>query len=461
MTVSAVALSERPSLCWLIHHACGKLHPIRSLSRPPVVVFFNAELLMSQLHRRPFLKATGIAIGLPLMESMAAAAPQPESAPAKRLVCVGTYLGFYQKSFFPKQTGFDYETPELLEPLQALRDDFSVFSGLDHRAGNGHGNWSTFLTGQKLNQVSLDQLVAPHIGQSTRFESVQISAGKVSRPMNFSREGVPLPVIERPSLVYKKLFASQGDRARIEYLIASGQSALDKVRDEATELRRRVSRTDQQKLDEYFASLRDVEKRLQKQQANAGKTANVDYELPEFDPLAPTLMLECEKIMYDLMALALQTDSTRVITMNIGGLGQVFEFDGRILRAGYHALSHHGNDPEKIRDLVRVEVEHIRCMAAFLAQLKTKTDASGKPLLDSTLVLLGTGMGDSSRHANRNLPTLVAGGGLRHGQHVAADSGGKQKFLLGDLYITLMQQLGVEQDSFSNASRNMNEQLMS
>ena len=150
-------------------------------------VSYSTELLMSPLTRRPFLKASGIAIGLPLLESIASADPQPtESAPAKRLVCVGTYLGFYQKSFFPKQTGFDYEAPELLRPLQHLRNDFSVFSGLDHRAGNGHKNWSTFLTGQKLNQVSLDQLVAPQIGQSTRFESVQISAGKVA-PLQLAR----------------------------------------------------------------------------------------------------------------------------------------------------------------------------------------------------------------------------------------------------------------------------------
>ena len=412
--------------------------------------------------RRQFLNAAGVTIALPLLESrLSQAKPLPQSSsPAKRLVCVGTYLGFYQKAFYPEQSGFDYKTSKLLEPMADLREDYTVFSGLDHRAGNGHKNWSTFLTGQKLGQVSLDQIVAERIGHATRFESLQISAGKVSRPMNFTREGVALPMIERPSVLYKKLFASPEDSQRLDYLLESGQSALDQVLDEAKRLQRTVSTPDRAKLDEYFSAVRDVERRVQKQRAGLSEAVpSVAYDLPRFDPIAPTLMLECEGIMYDLMALALQTDSTRVITMNIGGLGQVFTLDGHTLRAGYHALSHHGNDPDKIRDLVRVEYEHMKCIARFLKQLQQKTDANGRPLLDSTIILLGTGMGDSSRHSNQNLPTLVAGGGLRHGQHVAIDRQ-KDKTLLGDLYITLMQQLGLETNEFSNASRNMNEYLM-
>ncbi|MEM1441796.1 MAG: DUF1552 domain-containing protein [Verrucomicrobiota bacterium] len=182
----------------------------------------------------------------------------------------------------------------------------------------------------------------------------------------------------------------------------------------------------------------------------------MNYELPGYDPVAPTLMLEAEGIMYDLMALALQTDSTRVATMFLAGLGQVFTIGGETLQAGYHALSHHGNDPDKIRELVKVEREHMKCLAKFLEQLKTKTDAEERSLLDSTIVLFGTGMGDASRHSNRDLPTLVAGGGFQHGQHIAGDPDSDKSLLLGDLYITIMQRLGIEQDEFSNATRNMN-----
>jgi len=278
--------------------------------------------------------------------------------------------------------------------------------------------------------------------------------------MNFTKTGIALPMIERPSVLYKKLFSSPDDRQRLDYLLDSGQSALDSVREQAQRLKRSVSKQDQQKLEEYFSALRDVEQRVSKQRENlASPVATVDYELPEYDPIAPTLMLECENVMYDLMALALQTDSSRVITMNIGGLGQVFTLDGKTLRAGYHALSHHGNDGDKIRDLVRVELEHIRSFSRFLEQLQQKTDANNQPLLDSTLVLLGTGMGDSSRHSNRNLPTLVAGGGLKHGQHLAFDPK-DDSALLGDLYITILQQLGVEETTFSNASHNLNHHLL-
>ncbi len=419
-------------------------------------------MLHHQTSRRTFLKAAGISMALPLLESDAPLlAAGMKNARAKRLVCIGTYLGFHQNAFYPEQAGRDYKTSTLLKPVEQFRDEFTVFSGLDHRAANGHTNWSTYLTGKRLGDISLDQIVAEQIGNDTRFQSLQISAGKVSRPMNYTRGGVALPMIERPSVLYKKLFASAEDQARMDYLLDSGQSALDKVLDEAKHLKQTVSSRDRQKLNEYFAAVRDVEKRVQKQRAGAeNPVPQVEYALPEFDPIAPTLMLECEEIMYDLIALALETDSTRVMTMNIGGLGQVFTLDGRTLRAGYHALSHHGNDPDKIRDLVRVETEHIKQLSKFLGQLKQKTDGDGRPLLDTTIVLLGTGMGDASRHSNQDLPTLVAGGGLKHGQHIAIDHTSDNSHLLGDLYLTLMQQLGLEVDVFSNASRNMNEFLM-
>ena len=275
--------------------------------------------------------------------------------------------------------------------------------------------------------------------------------------MSHTKQGVALPMIQRPSVLYSKLFASPEDQARTEYLVRSGKSALDAVREDARRLQQSVSESDKHKLAEYFDSLREVERRMARQLAVSDEPVHeTDYQLPDYDPIAPTLQLEAETLMYDLMALALQTESTRVMSMFIGGLGQVFTIDGRTLQAGYHALSHHGNDPDAIADLVRVETEHMKRFDRFLTQLKTKTDANGRPLLDSTIVLLGTGMGDASRHANSNLPTLVAGGGFDHGQHIAIDRQSDNAPLLGDLYITLMQQMGLEADRFSNASRNLN-----
>jgi hypothetical protein len=210
-------------------------------------------------------------------------------------------------------------------------------------------------------------------------------------------------------------------------------------------------------LESYFESLREAERRMERQLvALQGPPVTTTYPPPDFDPVAPGLQFEAEELLYDLMALALETGSTRVITLLLHGLGPVFSIDGRQLGAGYHALSHHGNDPAMIRDLVAIETEHMERLARFLGSLADKRTPEGIPLLDDTIVLVGTGMGDASRHSNANLPTLVAGGGLRHGSHVAAD---RERHLLGDLYVTLMQRLGLETDRFGNAAKNMNEVL--
>lgn len=420
---------------------------------------FSVNIMMQPtVNRRRFLKAAGVSLALPALETFGAVdAALKSPAKARRLVCIGTFLGFYQDAFFPKQTGRDFQLPTLLEPLAAHRNDFTVFSGLDHRAPNGHAAWNNFLCGQSPNSYSLDQQVTDVIGNASRFPSLQLTAGKASRTMSHTRQGVALPMILRPSVLYRKLFSSPEDRARSEYLLRSGHSALDVVLEDAKRLQRSVSAADRAKLDEYFDSVRNVETRLTQQIKRVNEPVpDIDYQLPDYDPVAPTLQLEAETIMYDLMALALETDSTRVISLFIGGLGQVFTINGKTLKAGYHALSHHGNDPDAIADLIRVETEHMRCFERFLTQLKSKTDVQGRPLLDETIVLLGTGMGDSSRHANSNLPTLVAGGGFHHGKHIAIDKKAPGAPLLGDLYLTLMQQLGLESERFSNAHQNLN-----
>ena len=418
--------------------------------------------------RRLLLKSAGLTLTLPMLQSAPAAVASERAKPdesdfaegtAKRLICVGSNLGLYRKAFYPNQTGEQYETTTLLEPLERHRQDFTVFSGFDHRAANGHRNWDNFLCGRRIGDVTLDQIAAETIGASTRFESLQLCAGGIPKQrMVFSRQGVPLPMVNRPSVIYKKLFASADDRARSEYLLKSGRSALDLVREDAKQLELTVGKDDKQKLSEYFTSLRELEQRMSRQLKHlADDAVEVDYELPAYDPVAPTLMLECERLMFDLMALALQTDSTRVATLFIAGLGQVFTLDGQTLRAGYHALSHHGNDPDLIRDLIRVETEHMKCLARFLSQLKQKTDADGRPLLDTTVVMFGTGMGDASRHSNRDLPTLVAGGGLKHGRHLAADPQDARGLQLGDVFVSILKQLGSPVESFSGTSRGIDD----
>ena len=410
---------------------------------------------LTMTSRRQFLSSLGVCIALPALESFAAGKGTAEKA--KTFVAIGSSLGWYQKGFYPKEVGTGYRMPEVLAPLAKHRNDFTIFSGLDHQAPNGHNYWSNFLCGQKVGSYSLDQIIADKIGSECRFTSVQLTAGSGKAAMSFSKQGTRLPSINRPSVFYNKMFISKADLKHQEYILRSGKSSMDYVLEDANRLQKKVSAFDSDALDEYFTALRSVEKRLSNRLAHINDPVpTTGYKLPESDPIAPRQQMDCSKLMYDLMALAIQNGSSRVLSLNLGGGGPVFTIDGKSLSEGYHSLSHHGNNPSRIRDLITVEQTHMKCFNGFLNQLKEKKDAEGKPLLDSTLVLLGTGMGDASRHSNRDLPTLVAGGGARHGQHIAAGSKSPKSYLLGDLYITLQQQFGIDCDSFSNASRNLN-----
>ena len=407
------------------------------------------------ISRQQFLSSLGVCIALPALESFGA--PKDASKKAKAFVAIGANLGWYQKGFYPKEAGANYTMPEILEPIAGHRRDFTIFSGLDHQAPNGHNYWANLLCGQRVGSYSLDQMIADQIGTSCRFSSVQLVAGGSAAPMSFSKQGTRLPAIRRPSVFYKKMFISQADQKHQEHILRSGKSAMDYVLEDANRLQKTVSRRDQSALDEYFTSLRSVEKRLETRIARINDPVpTTSYKLPDSDPVAPRQQMECSTLMYDLIALAIQNGSSRVLTMQLGGGGPVFELEGESLSQGYHTLSHHGNDPSRIRDLIRIEREHVKRFNGFLDQLKEKKDALGRPLLDSTLVFLGTGMGDASRHSNRNLPSLVAGGGGKHGRHVVGDPSTRAPYLLGDLFISLQQRLGIECERFSNASRNLN-----
>ncbi len=339
----------------------------------------------------------------------------------------------------------------------------SIFSGLDHRGRNGHEGWRAWISGKATGSVSFDQLVADQLGDQTRYASLQLTCGSPpgDAKLSFTKEGVALPMIGRPSVFYKTLFRSGSDKDRISYLLKTNRSVLDGLIEEAKTLERSVTADDREKLNEYFSSVRDVEKKLQKQLLWVNKpTPRADYTLPEFDPVAPDVALECESIMYDLMALALKTDSTRVLTFLIPGWSQVFTIRDRRLSAGYHSLSHHGNEAAKIADYNLVGMEHVRRLGAFLDKLRTSRDADNNPLMDTTTVLYGSGMGDSNTHDNTNLPTLLLGGGLRHGQHHRIDKQAPTPRRLGDLYLSLLQHFGVREDQFAGATSNMNEYLL-
>lgn len=424
----------------------------------------SGKILSHRVDRRHFLQGVGVSLALPMLESLKPTslhAAQPNN-PVKRVVCIGTYLGFHQADFFPKQTGKNYETPYVLEPLTPFKNQFSIFSGLDHRGRNGHEGWQAWMSGSTTGSVSMDQLVAEHIGHQTRYASLQLTCGTPpdAARLSFSKEGVALPMTGRPSVLFKKLFRSDHDKARMEYVLEGNGSLLDDLLSETKSIQRNISYEDQQKLEEYITSLRDVEKMIQKQEAWLEKPyPTTNYKLPPFDPVSPDQSLVCEKLMYDLMALALTTDSTRIMTLLVPGWSQVFEIDGRRLSAGYHGLSHHGNEARKIADYNLVGREHVRHFSNFLEKLNNFRDAEDKRLLDSTAIIYGSGMGDSNTHDNSNLPTLLAGGGFAHGNHWKNDRSASDSRLLGDLLLSIMQGTGMEVDSFAGATSNLNERL--
>jgi hypothetical protein len=419
-----------------------------------------ASFHQSRFDRRLFLRSAVATIALPSFEAFSEESENTDSFRARNFVAIGAYLGWHQGAFYPSETGAQYTMPRTLEPVSDHRDQFTVFSGLDHRAPNGHKAWVNFLSGKAPGTYSLDQQIADQIGGKTRFASIELATGvgEGAKTMSFTRQGVGLPTIMRPSVLYRRLFVSQAERERAEYLIESGKSSLDSVLEDARRFQAKLPKRDREKLDEYFDSFRAVEKRMDRQLSTLDEPApETGYQLPNYDPITPNLQMEAGRIMYDLMVLALDSGSSRVLSLFLDGLGQVFSIDGEVLKAGYHALSHHGNDPEMIEDLVAIERAHMDCFAGFLKQLSEKRNPQGKSLLDETVILLGTGMGDASRHSNANLPTLVAGGGFRHGGHVAIDRSKPDALLLGDLYLTLMERLGIEQENFSNATRNLNQ----
>ena len=416
--------------------------------------------------RRQFLRGAGCSLALPLLPSLPGAPVQPGS-PARRvrrLVCVGTQLGFYKPEFFAAKEG-----PRLLKPLDeaGLSGDFTTISGLDHKGptGNGHGLVYTLYTGHVVRSVSLDQLVAPELGRDTRYRSLQLCCGSAQQKasLSFSKTGVPLPVTLRPSTLYARIFgAGSVELRRQAYLLESGRSLLDELSGEAKVLAGRAAAADRHKLDEYLTSMREVEGRLQRRRDWLDKPFPKppdSVRLPVEENVDGSYLLQNEDLMWDLMALAIQNDSTRVISMTIPITDRALMVDGRLMPEGYHRLSHHGNRSDRIEGLLQVEERHMAGAARFLRTLKGTTDIDGRSMLDSTVTLLGSAMGDAASHRRTNFPLLVAGGSFSHRRHVACGDGGPRNTMACDLYVTVLQQLGFEVEKFSTSESDLNSVL--
>jgi hypothetical protein len=403
------------------------------------------------LDRRTFLRGTGTALALPFLDAMlpafATRAQAAVAQPPPRFLAMCATLGFHTPFLFPKETGADYTLTPYLEPLQNLRSNFSVISGLQHEeqnGANGHTSEMTWLTSAKhpglagfKNTISIDQLIADHIGSQTRFPSLILGTG--SESMSWSSSGVPLPAESSPSRAFQQLFVA-GTPSEIEAQIKSltrGRSILDTVLGQAKKLHSNLGQRDQEKLDEYLSAVRDLEGRLVQNEAWVQRPKPKVDAKPPTDIQARTDAIGKMNLMQDLIVLALQTDSTRTITLRLNGMNAVPEIEG--VKNDWHNLSHHGQDEAKIEELKVIELAEFTAFAGFLTKLQAHS------LLDSTSVLFGSNLGNASAHQTANLPLILAGGGYKHGRHIAIN---KDQHVFSNLFVSLAQRMGVETDQF-------------
>ncbi len=414
--------------------------------------------------RRQFLRGASYVLALPVLPSLAGAIADRLESPggkAKRLVCVGTQLGFYKPEFFAGS-----ESPRLMQAVDGagLGNEYTTISGLDHKGptGNGHQLVYTLYTGRVVPSISLDQFVAPVLGKDTRYESLQLCCGEAQQKasLSFSPSGVPLPVTLRPSALYARVFgAGSVALKRQAYLIDSGKSLLDDLTGDAKSVAARANGDDRRKLDEYLTSIRAVEDKLKRRRDWLDKpypTPPERLQLPVEENVDGSFLLDNEDLMWDLMALAIKNDSTRVISMTIPITDRTLFVDGKPMSEGYHRLSHHGNKQEKIEGLLAIEGRHMEGAARFLKALKDAPDPDGGSMLDSTVTLIGSAMGDAAAHRRRNYPLFVAGGGFKHKRHLSCAQGPVQNTMACDLYVTVLQQLGFEVDQFSTSESDLN-----
>lgn len=417
----------------------------------------NLPKSFTPLSRRSFLRGAGAVLALPLLEAMmprlSTAAAQ--AATRRRMICINTSLGIHTPFFFPEQGGRSYASSPYLQPFDALRESFTVCSGLSHPEVNGGHNASVSLLTAAAhpgspgfrNTISMDQLVAERIGPQTRFPSLTLKSGGNST-ISYTRAGIAIPAEQSPSKIFAKLFVD-GTPAQVAAQVGrlrDGRSIMDTVGEEAKRFSRKMGSRDREKLDEYFTSVREVEKRLVQSEAWEQKPKpRVEAKAPK-DITDNADLIGRSRLLYDVMHLAVQTDSTRLITLNIEGNATVPPIDG--VNDGHHNLSHHGQDPTKLAQLKLIELAEMTALAEFIGKLKTTAEGSGT-LLDETMVFFASNLGNASSHDNRNLPILLAGGRFKHGQHLQFNRVNNTP--LCNLFLSMLQHLGMEMDSFGSS----------
>jgi hypothetical protein len=438
-----------------------------------------------QIPRRSFLRGLGVTIALPFLEAMMpiAAKAAPVGGAPKRMVFIYMPNGMDMQNWTPAATGASFELPSILEPLKPHKANFSVLSGLAHKnaraLGDGAGDHARanacFLTGVHPRKtsgadihvgVSADQVAAMQIGKATRLPSLEISCEPSARlagacdsgyacayqhNISWRNENTPMPPLGDPRLIFERLFSASDEDPDLVAGRALRESCrgsiLDIVRDDAKAFQRSLGATDRRKLDEYLTGLRETEVAIQQQQKFKATAPRPTMEKPEGIPGDFT---EHVRLTYDLLALALQTDATRIATFMVlhEGSNRPYPFIG--VTDGHHDLSHHGNSAEKKEKIAKINRFHMEQFAYFLGKLKGMREASGT-VLDNSMIVLGSAIADGNAHAHHDLPVLLAGSGggsLKPGRHVRFD----KDTPMTNLYLSLFDRLGVKAESLGDST---------
>ena len=390
------------------------------------------------------------------MQGVGAAETNP--AP-RRFVSISIGLGLLGDNLFPEQPGKNYKPSRYLKQLDSIRDQVTVVSGSSHPGvNNGHRAEASILTatpignsGNAKNTISIDQLLAKHLGDATRFPSLVLSTSGSQSP-SYTDTGAMIPAESSPAELFAKLFVNDSPKESMRQAqrIRKGRSIMDVVGEDARRLERELGASDRARLDSFFTSVRELEKRMAANERWAKlPKPSVDAKPPT--PLDRNDLVGCQAMMLSVMKLALETDSSRFITLNLPGGNAKLPIQG--VQEGYHTLSHHGRDEDKLAQLALIEEQIVGAYGDFLAALAEVSEADGN-LLDHTSVLMTSNLGNASSHDNRNLPVLFGGGGFRHGQHVAFDR--DNNYPLANLFVSVLQQTGLPFGEFSSGRSTMN-----
>jgi hypothetical protein len=429
---------------------------------PPVP--WTTPPMQRPIARRDMLRAGAVAIGLPLLDFFCGrrnAMAADRAANPRRLLLVGRPLGYHAPFLFPERQGLDYEATRYLAHLEPVRGAFTAVSGISHPGHSHHHSEPGLFTGvdweriahpdrELRNSVSLDQFVAERIDAETRYRNLVL--GKSNWPTSWTAKGAAVPPEDRPTAAFKMLFldGAPGEVAAEMRRIRHGHSILDRVRDEAKTLGLDLGADDRRRIDLLFSSIREAEHVLARSESWASSPKpKVNLPTPTRDPSMQEVT-ERERLWFDIVRLAFATDSTRVILLSFGEVGtpKVPADVNPELVGNHHDSSHHGLDESKIAKLATIEDIEMHEFGRFLESMQSTAEGDGT-LLDHTVVVSASNLGNASAHSSQNLPVIVAGGGLKHVGHLAFDRTKNQR--LCNLFVRVAQQVGIDAESFGTS----------